>query len=98
MRNRELVKLRGMLGKLTRSQRKSLTTELAALESRAASVDIVESQTPVRPACPHCASCQIVKNGSADGLQRFKCRSCAKTFNALTGTPLARLHLSATGI
>jgi len=26
-------------------------------------------------------------------LQRFKCRACAKTFNALTGTPLARLRM-----
>ena len=25
-------------------------------------------------------------------MQRFKCRGCAKTFNALTGTPLARLR------
>ena len=28
----------------------------------------------------------------ADGLQRYKCRACGKTFNALTGTPLARLR------
>jgi transposase-like protein len=93
MRKRELVKLRGMLGKLTRTQRKSLASELAALESRTASVEIIESQASTRPGCPHCASRQVVKNGSADGLQRFKCRGCAKTFNALTGTPLARLHL-----
>lgn len=35
----------------------------------------------------------MVRNGTADGLQRFKCRACAKTFNALTGTPLARLRM-----
>lgn len=93
MRNRELVKLKGMLGKLTRSQRKTLATELAGLESRTASIEIVERQAPARPLCPHCASRQVVKNGSADGLQRFKCRGCLKTFNALTGTPLARLHM-----
>jgi transposase-like protein len=33
-----------------------------------------------------------VRNGSADGLQRFKCRGCCKTFNALTGTHLSRLR------
>ena len=33
----------------------------------------------------HCT--RIVRNGQADGLQRFKCRSCGVTFNALTGTP-----------
>ena len=35
----------------------------------------------------------MVRNGTADGLQRFKCRDCAKTFNALTGIPLARLRM-----
>jgi hypothetical protein len=34
----------------------------------------------------------VVRNGHANGLQRFKCRACTKSFNALTGTPLARLH------
>lgn len=28
----------------------------------------------------------------ADGLQRYKRRTCSKSFNALTGTPLARLR------
>jgi transposase-like protein len=93
MRSRELARLKGKLGTLTRSQRKALVAELGALESRAASIEIVESQAPTRPVCPHCASRQVVKNGSADGLQRFKCRGCLKTFNALTGTPLARLHM-----
>jgi transposase len=34
----------------------------------------------------------VVRNGSASGLQRYKCRECSRTFNALTGTPLARLR------
>jgi len=46
-----------------------------------------------RPDCPHCGSAQVVRNGIADDLQRFKCRGCDRTFNALTGTPPARLHM-----
>lgn len=42
--------------------------------------------------CPHCHSPRVVRNGQAQGLQRYKCRGCGKTFNALTGTPLARLR------
>ena len=30
--------------------------------------------------------------GKASGLRRFYCPHCKKTFNALTGTPLAHLH------
>ena len=33
-----------------------------------------------------------MRNGQARGLQRYKCRDCGKTFNALIGIPLARLH------
>jgi len=34
----------------------------------------------------------VVRNGQADGLQRYKCRGCCKTFNALSGTLMARLR------
>ena len=30
--------------------------------------------------------------GRACGLKRYRCRECRKSFNALTGTPLARLR------
>ena len=43
--------------------------------------------------CPSCGATHFVKNGFARGLQRFLCRGCASTFNALTGTPLSKLHL-----
>ena len=56
MRNRELVRLKGMLDKLTRSQRKALATELAGLESRTASTEVVESRVPAQPVpiAPRC--------------------------------------------
>lgn len=38
---------------------------------------------------------RIVRNGSASGLQRYKCRACQRTFNALSKTPLARLRKKA---
>jgi transposase-like protein len=42
--------------------------------------------------CPHCDSETIVKFGFSFGSQRFRCKDCRKTFNALTGTPLNRLR------
>jgi transposase-like protein len=35
---------------------------------------------------------RVARNGFANGLQRFKCRGCRGTFNALTGTALAGLR------
>ena len=42
--------------------------------------------------CPHCGGVHIHLHGAAHGLQRYKCLDCKSTFNALTGTPLARLR------
>lgn len=93
MRQRELVVLINGLGKLTRTQRQMVVAELTAGERKAASVEVIEECAADTPVCPHCSAERVVKNGSADGLQRYKCRSCRKTFNALTGTPLARLRM-----
>jgi transposase-like protein len=41
--------------------------------------------------CGHCGSGKYVKNGRRSDLQRYKCKLCGKSFNQLTGTPLARL-------
>jgi transposase-like protein len=42
--------------------------------------------------CPHCKGRRVHRHGMARGLRRYKCLACARTFNALTGTPLARLR------
>ena len=38
--------------------------------------------------CPHCSSEKIVKNGHKDGIQRFKCKECGKTFTYTNNTIL----------
>ncbi|POZ52249.1 hypothetical protein AADEFJLK_01724 [Methylovulum psychrotolerans] len=53
---------------------------------------VIEARFELNPACPHCAGIRLSRYGSASGLQRYSCKSCRKTFNALTGTPLARLR------
>ena len=42
--------------------------------------------------CPHCAGRAIVAWGRSHGLSRFRCKSCGRTFNALTKTAMAHLH------
>ena len=43
-------------------------------------------------ACVHCRASHIVRWGQSHGLQRFRCKSCNKTFNELTKTPFARMR------
>ena len=53
----------------------------------------LERAVPLQPvSCSHCASDHIVRWGAAHGLPRYRCRSCKRTFNILTNTPLARLR------
>jgi len=42
--------------------------------------------------CPHCGNEKIVGHGNYKGRKRYKCQSCTKTFNDLTGTSVAHLH------
>jgi len=42
--------------------------------------------------CPHCRHKEFAKAGSKNGRKRYRCKSCGRSFNALTGTPLAGLH------
>jgi len=42
--------------------------------------------------CPHCAGREVIGWGRSDGLLRFRGKSCGRTFNALTRTPLAHLR------
>ncbi len=45
-----------------------------------------------RTGCPHCGSQKLQGWGHASGLPRYRCVDCRRSFNALTGTPLARLR------
>ena len=90
MKRPKLHRLMHAIAQLSWRQRRALQAHLAALQAREASIEAIESQAPGH--CPHCGGTHFVKNGFARGLQRFLCRGCASTFNALTGTPLSGLH------
>jgi transposase-like protein len=55
---------------------------------------ISEARTPGR-CCPRCGNERCYRHGFANDLQRYRCCACGRTFNDLTGTPLARLRLKA---
>ena len=89
----EMKRWLASVARLTPAQKAGLLKALSARDDEAEVEQLVESRFADLPACPHCAGTRIVRNGSASGLQRCKCRACQRTFNALTNTPLARLRL-----
>jgi len=48
------------------------------------------AETVERPCCPACGAGKPHRWGRCGTDQRWRCRSCRKTYTALTGTPLAR--------
>ena len=45
-----------------------------------------------RLGCAHCGADEIVGWGQSHGLPRYRCKACGRTFNAATGTGMARLR------
>lgn len=80
------------LGALSLEQRHGLGQALKGLEHAESAVERLEAQFLEAPKCPHCAHERLYRQGRVDGLQRYRCLGCRKTFNALTGTPLRRLR------
>jgi transposase-like protein len=64
---------------------------IAGISDPAECLAVIEAAAAARP-CPHCGCTHVHRCGTASGLQRRRCLRCRKTFNALTGTPLARLR------
>ena len=79
------------LGDLTEVQRAALAAALAGQGSANEAIAMIEMRFALAPACGHCKSQRFGSWGTASGLKRYMCRNCNRTFNALTGTPLAQL-------
>jgi transposase-like protein len=92
MRTEKFHALAEELDRLTPRQRTLLTERLQKIGHVQAVHTLVESRVLAKPACPKCGHNERARWGSASGLQHYRCAACKATFNALTGTPLARLR------
>ena len=79
----------GQLQQLSPSQWEQLHTQVEQADASAAD-RLLEAHPPVR--CPHCDAVHLIRWGSAHGLPRYRCKTCGRTCNALTGSPLAHLR------
>ena len=80
----------GQVGALNPPQREALLRVLSLPAPTLGA--LLDSGGPGHLARPHCTGTQVSSWGSAHGLRRYRCRGCRRSFNALTGTPLARLR------
>ncbi len=77
---------------LSDAQKAAAGEILAGRPAGDASVAAVELGVGEERCCPHCGTPGAVANGKSRGMQRYLCRSCKRTFGALTGTRLSGLH------
>lgn len=77
---------------LSAAQKVEVGEVLAGRPAGYTSLAAVESGVGEDRACPHCGTHGAVANGKSRGMQRYLCRSCKRTFGAVTGTPLSGLH------
>jgi len=91
MQVRQFEQFLQLLSSLTRRQRGRVLTLLKSAAGLDRALDIIE-QPGQTPCCPRCQADRPYRHGHAHGLQRYRCRVCLRTFNALSGTPLARLR------
>ncbi len=92
MKAPKFAKLFAQLPLLNQPQRRQVLDALhpaAGLDRVVALIDEIRSSTR---RCPECACERCHRHGQANDLQRFRCCACGRTFNDLTGTPLARLR------
>lgn len=76
---------------LTAAQLETLQAELADHDSGERVCALIDRRFEQDRQCPHCGHEQLQRCGRKSGLQRWKCLGCDRSFNALTGTKLARL-------
>jgi transposase-like protein len=92
MKPDEFQGLVAQVEKLTPHQLQRLAEQVRERRHRQAVHTVIESRAADNPLCPRCGHGPAARWGSASGLQRYRCPACHATFNALTGTPLARLR------
>ena len=95
MQAKDFQALVEQLGGLTPEQREALIEAVKCKAPANEAIRLIETRFAAAPRCGHCQSDTVTtwaKASKVNPLVRYKCKACGKTFNALTGTPLAHLH------
>ena len=95
MREADFEVLLHLVERLSDEQRTALGRALASAAGEPEAVRLIERAFAAASRCPHCGAARLQRWGYASGLRRYRCATCRKTFNALTGTSLARLRKKA---
>jgi transposase-like protein len=92
LEHRKFATLLKELRELTAAQGEKVVAAVRRRVDEDAVRQLIEQRQATAAKCPYCGAAHIWRYGKEHGLQRYRCVACSRTFNALTGTPLARLR------
>jgi len=92
METNKFAQMLAQVNQMDHRQRNALLAALSHLSNETQVLEIIESRFDADGVCPFCGHNRYYRHGFANKLQRYRCRECKKTFNALTGTPFTRLR------
>ena len=92
MERKEFLAWLSEIDRLSEAQKLEPGEVLAGRPAGEASVAAVEMGVGEDRTCPRCDTRGAKANGKSNGLQRYLCRSCNRTFGAMTGTSMNGLH------
>src|SRR3954463_13360830 len=90
MREADFAALLHLVERLSLEQRTALGRALAAASGESEAIRLLEEAFLAAPRCPHYAATALQRWGYASAPRPSRGPACRKTFNALTGTSLAR--------
>jgi transposase-like protein len=79
------------LSGLSVEMRRELRARIEAMDDAETTRMMIETFGVGAKSCPRCDGDARHRHGSSCGLQRYRCLGCGRTYNALSGSPLARL-------
>ena len=92
MKKEKFSELLDQIKDLTEIQRTALSELLGKAQHKKSPADILDKKFASNPICPQCQGSSIHKWGIVSGIQRYRCKGCGRSFNALTGTSMAHLR------
>ena len=101
MKSKQPKNVEAVIDKMTANEIAAVLAAVKKWERQVEGDLVIKERAYKMTHCPYCSS-PVMRWGSKNGVPHFKCKNeetdtagkkvCGKTFNALTGTPLARLH------
>lgn len=93
MNNKTFKEWLAQVNRLSPLQREKLgkALELPPLP-KSSTATLINRQSEYGVVCAHCGDIHVKRWGYDGEIQRYRCYGCHRTFNALSGTPMARLR------